>query len=363
MSFGQGGPDGARGDSGRTGGPWGTGGGPASAPGQGGHDAASGGPYGPGLPGAGLPQPPGGSAPGQGGHGYGPAAPDQPRAAQGHPPLPGGPYGPGLPQPQAPAHTPDWAALAETTAARGRRRKWLYAGGGVLAAGAVAAAVATAVTHTQSGGNKALPAPARSAGGSPGPSFSQVAPPPPPDPREFIANAGKDTAPLTTESFFPHPRPVLAGRPYQRTATDSGEDCAAGAQAGLGPVLTGNGCRRLLRATYVRDGVAVTVGVAVFDDQAAADRVKEQATGNIAPLPGGDAPAFCQGGLTCRLTTNSIGRYAYFTVAGFTNGTSVTAADTRALAAARDLSDYAFQRVMARANAAAAASVSRSEHA
>ncbi|GAA3057781.1 hypothetical protein GCM10020000_45570 [Streptomyces olivoverticillatus] len=259
----------------------------------------------------------------------------------------------------ADADPPTGGQLADATASRSRRRKLLMIGGGVLATGAVAAIVATAVVQSGKSGKK-LPAaeklPAASA--SPEPTFSKVAPPPPPNPEEFIASSDKDKAPLSTKTLFPHAKPVMSPKTgYTRAATDSTSDCASVGQNGLGAVLADNGCRQVLRATYVRDGVAVTVGVAVFDNKAAADKAKEQSTGNMAALAGDDGTNFCQGP-ACRLTANAEGRYTYFTVAGYTNGTAVTSDDTKALKAGHDVAGYTFRRIMARANAQASASVS-----
>lgn len=304
---------------------------------------------------------PGGSQPPT--PGWGPPPPNftpEPQGPPGGALPPGGqipnPYGP--PPPLGDPSTPDWAALAATTEARGRRRKWLLLGGGVLAAGAVAGIVATAVASSgkESGKKPQSAEKAPGAGSSPEPSFSPVAPPPPPNPREFIASAEKDKAPLTTKSLFPHSKPSLNKRTYKKVATDTTSDCASAAQGGLGSVLSDNGCRKVLRATYVRDGVAVTVGVAVFDTKEAADKAKSQSTGNIAALPDDDGPSFCKG-TACRLTANAEGRYAYFTVAGYTSGKAVDSDDTKARTAGRDVSGYTFRRIMARANAQAAASV------
>ncbi|MGK5643128.1 hypothetical protein ACSNOK_33255, partial [Streptomyces sp. URMC 126] len=257
--------------------------------------------------------------------------------------------------------TPDWAALAEDTAARDRRRKLLMIGGGVLAAGGVAAIVATAIARSDGDGGKG-PGRANAAGASalpnpsatPEPTFAPVAPPPPQDPRAFISSAEKDKAPLTTGTLFPDAKAVLSGRTYRRTATAATTDCASATQGALGSVLSSNGCRQMLRATFVRDGVAVTVGVAVFDTKAAADKAKDQSAGNVAALPGGGTAAFCRA-TACRLTANAEGRYAYFTVAGNADNKPVTGEDTQALTAGRDISTYAFGRILARGRAAAAA--------
>ncbi|QLE76090.1 hypothetical protein FGW37_14090 [Streptomyces rectiverticillatus] len=273
--------------------------------------------------------------------------------------MPPAPPAPWASAPGQASQTPDWDALADTTAARGRRRKWLLIGGGALATVAVAGTVAALVVGSHKGGKSAsgLPSPQKlpSSSGSPEPSFSQVAPPPPPNPRDFIAGADKDKAPLSTKTLFPHSKPSLDKRKYDRVDTATTEDCASATQGGLGSVLADNGCRKVLRATYKRDGVAVTVGVAVFDTKAAADKAKEQSTGNIASLPG-DGPSFCRA-TACRLTANAEGRYAYFTVAGYLNGKAVPDDDKDALQAGRDVAGYTFRRIMARANSQAAASV------
>ncbi|MEV0278383.1 hypothetical protein AB0I22_18655 [Streptomyces sp. NPDC050610] len=282
----------------------------------------------------------------------------------GQPPQQGQPFQQGQPD-QSPGQgpTPDWAALADDTATRGRRRKWFLLGGGALATAAIAAIVATAVasSHRDKPAN-GLPAPQDlpSTSTTPEPTFSDVAPPPPPDPRDFIASAKKDTAPLSADTLFPGKKIARGSSTYAKAATDSTTNCAAATQGALGSVLTGNGCREVIRVTYVKGGVAVTAGVAVFDTKAAADKAKEQAKGNIASLAGGDAPKFCRG-KACRLTTNSEGRYAYFTVSGYTNGTSVPASDTEAQQAGRDVATYVFQRVLARgeAQASAAAAAAR----
>ncbi|MEV4740071.1 hypothetical protein [Streptomyces sp. NPDC049555] len=285
-----------------------------------------------------------------------PQVPPPPAASHlgpGGAPMPPGAQLPGWQQPAAPADTPDWSALAESGAARDRRRKLLMIGGGVLATAAVAGIVAAAVALSGKDDKDLPPAqklPSASAGTSE-PTFSQNTPPP--NPLEFISSADKDTAPLNTKTIFPHTKPSIDKRQYERVATHTALTCSDATQGGLGHVLARNDCRQVLRATYVRDGVAVTVGVAVFDTKAKADQAKADFTGNITPLTGGEAPSFCKG-TACRLTANSQGRYAYFTVAGYTDGSAVPDNDTKALQAGRDLSGYIFRRIMDRANAAAA---------
>ncbi|MFF7010111.1 hypothetical protein ACFY9Y_01040 [Streptomyces fimicarius] len=249
--------------------------------------------------------------------------------------------------------TPDWAALAEESAARARRKKLLMIGGGVLATVAIGAIVTTAVVTSNGGKAKAdknasqLPAPAElpEDTSAPEPSFSSVAPPPPPDPKEFISSAEKDKAPITVDGFFPGKKLTMGDRVHLKGATSSAANCATGTQGALGSILTNNGCTQLIRATYRKDGVAVTVGIAVFETEARAKKTADQASGGLASLSGGGVDTFCRGGTVCLRTANSYGRYAYFSVGGFLNGKRVTTADKDVYAVSKDLTNFAFRQI------------------
>ncbi|MER7697386.1 MULTISPECIES: hypothetical protein [unclassified Streptomyces] len=249
--------------------------------------------------------------------------------------------------------TPDWAALAEESAARGRRRRLLMIGGGVLATVAIGAIVTTAVVTTNGGGKDGgdksagqLPAPAElpEDTSAPAPSFSSVAPPPPPDPKDYISSVEKDKAPITVDGFFPGKKLTMGDRVHLKGAT-SKTTCATGTQGALGQVLTDNGCRQLIRATYRKDGVAVTVGIAVFDTEARAKKAVDQSSGGLASLSGGGVDTFCRGGTVCLRTANSYGRYAYFTVGGFLDGKRVTTADRAVYAVNKDLTNFTFRQI------------------
>lgn len=249
---------------------------------------------------------------------------------------------------------PDWAALAEVEERGRKRRRLLVFGGGALAAAVVAGIVATAVVATNDSGK---PSPNNSASGGADslptePDFPDVSQPSAPDPLDFISSAAKDTAPLNAGTLFPGKRTTMDGRAYDKATTSSTESCASAASGALGQVLTSNGCQKVLRATYVRGGVAITVGVAVFDDKSVADKVRDQASGYILSLPGGGVPTFCRGA-ACQLTTNSVGRYAYFTTAGFTNGKDVPSGDAGAEQASHDIGTFALNRIVQRGRDAA----------
>ncbi|MEV3966500.1 hypothetical protein AB0M34_37530, partial [Nocardia sp. NPDC050193] len=124
----------------------------------------------------------------------------------------------------------------------------------------------------------------------------------------------------------------------------------------LPKVLTANDCTRLMRITYTKDNIAVTVGVAVFDTEAQALKVKSQADNKsiVKALTGGGVKPFCAGAI-CRSTTNSYGRYAYFTITGFTDAKDVTTKDTAVFKAGDDLAEFTFQRIRQRGEAQASA--------
>jgi hypothetical protein len=263
----------------------------------------------------------------------------------------GGPeWGPGG------SSTPDWAALAEESErARGRKRRWMIIGGGALATAVIAGIVAVAVVQNSGGSStsdkpsESLPTPQDlppSTPGQPSPTFKDE-PPPPAPPGDFVSDAKRDKAPLSVATLYPSKKITVNGRPYVRHATATSKHCADAAHDGLIPLLTKHDCHHLYRATYTHSGLAVTVGIAVFDDAATAAKVKRAYEPNLVALPGDSVPDFCRT-VSCRTSANSFGRYAYFTIAGRTNGHASTDADKQAVQASVDGSDFAYSRVLDR---------------
>ena len=258
--------------------------------------------------------------------------------------------------------TPDWAALAEASETRNKRRRLLFIGGGALATIAIGTAVAMAVVSANSGNDPSgnptnLPASASLPSGSAtAPSFAPTSAPPPLDPKDFISSAQKDTAPLGPGTLFPGTRLTMGETVYKKGATADTKNCASAAGGTLPKILKANGCTRLIRATYAKDGVAVTVGVAVFDTAAQAAKAKAQTDDGslVRALPGKGVKAFCDGAV-CRSTRNAVGRYAYFTITGFLNGQNVTKKDTKAFAAGDDLQGFTFRQIWRRGEAQASA--------
>ncbi|MFB7509993.1 hypothetical protein [Streptomyces broussonetiae] len=256
--------------------------------------------------------------------------------------------------------TPDWAALAEASETRTKRRRLLFIGGGALAAIAVGTAVAMAVASANgsdnaSGNPTKLPASASAPNGSATPSFAPTSAPPPLDPKEFISSAKKDKAPISAATLFPGTQLTVGNTVYKKGATADTTSCASAAGGNLPKILTAGGCTRLIRATYSSGGgIAVTVGVALFDGQAQATKVKNQATKNamVRSLPGKGVKDFCNAAV-CLTTANSVGRYAYFTTVGFTDGKNVTNKDTKIFGVGNDLQQFTFDQIYRRGQAQA----------
>ncbi|MEV6052817.1 hypothetical protein [Streptomyces sp. NPDC052107] len=257
--------------------------------------------------------------------------------------------------------TPDWAALAEASETRHKRRKLLFVGAGAVATIAVGTAVAMAVVSANndtnaSGGPTNLPASASVPSGSATPSFAPTSAPPPLDPRDFIASAKKDTAPLSADTLFPGTQLTMGDTVYKKGATADTTNCGSAASGNLPKILTAGGCTRLIRATYTNGGIAITVGVAVFDDQAQATKVRKQAAKKavVRSLPGKGVKNFCNAAV-CLTTTNAVGRYAYFTTGGFLDGKNVTNKDTKVFRAGTDLQQFTFNQIYRRGQAQASA--------
>ncbi|WP_405887989.1 hypothetical protein OG762_17680 [Streptomyces sp. NBC_01136] len=283
------------------------------------------------------------------------------QGGQGEPPW--DPWKPGSQQPDwGPRNqTPDWAALAEASETRNRRRRLLVIVGAAVATLAVGAAVAVAVVSSN-GNNQAANGPTKlpttadipSDTTASTPSFAPTSAPPPLDPVDFISSAKKDTAPLSPDILFPGSQLTMGDRVYRKGPTASTTNCASAVQGTLPAVLTKNDCTRLMRVTYSKDGVGVTVGVAVFDTAAQAVKAKGEADSKsiLTSLPGQGVATFCRTAI-CRSTTNSYGRYAYFTLAGFTNGKDVTTKDTKVFTTGDDLAEFAFRQIRRRGEAQA----------
>ncbi|MHA5052785.1 hypothetical protein [Streptomyces sp. SD15] len=290
------------------------------------------------------------------------------QGGQGEPPW--DPWKPGSQQPDwgQQNQTPDWAALAEASESRNKRRRLLVIGGAAVATLAVGAVVAVAVVSANgesqaSNTPSKLPATANipSDTTAPVPSFAPTSAPPPLDPMDFISSATKDTAPLSPDILFPGSQLTMGENVYRKGPKASTTKCATAAQSTLPTVLTKNDCTRLMRVTYSKDGVAVTVGVAVFDTAAQAAKAKTEADSKsiITSLSGQGVAKFCTTAI-CRSTTNSYGRYAYFTLAGFTNGKDVTTKDTKVFTTGDDLAEFAFRQIRRRGEAQASTAANQS---
>ncbi|WP_152628002.1 hypothetical protein [Streptacidiphilus neutrinimicus] len=273
---------------------------------------------------------------------------------------------PGTPADDSP--TPDLDELTQPYAAtnvrrrRFRRRTLALGAAVVLLAGGTAAALAVSGHQGRSGRHSSAAAPTSPSAQPTTPSAVPSAvpsaqPTPSPtllDPLTLLSSAATDKAPLSAATLFPGKSVTVNGHSYTQALTATSL-CAAAASPALATVLAKNGCQGIFRATYGNGSAEVTVGIAVFDSAAEANAVKgAAATGNISSLFGGPVKPFCQKQV-CRISSNAVGRYAYFTVAGYPDGRPVPANDTTALAAGNDLATLAFQNLAERGRTEAAA--------
>jgi hypothetical protein len=285
---------------------------------------------------------------------------------QGGPPSQWDPWKPQSQQPWSSGggeQTPDWAALAEASEIRNKRRRLFFIVGGALATVAIGTAVAMAVVSANGSGDEAnKPASSLSSAAIPSatgtaPSFAPTSVPPPLDPKDFIASKAKDTAPLSARILYPGTQLTMGSTVYKKGTTSDTKNCSATdtVQASLGKILKANGCTQFMRVSYTKDGVSVTVGVAVFDTEAQAAKAKGQVNTKkdiVRSLSGGAVKAFCNSAI-CRTTSNSYGRYAYFTIAGFASGKNVTEQDTPVFSIGNNLAEFTFRQIHRRGEAQA----------
>jgi len=267
------------------------------------------------------------STPSQGGYGY--------------PPLPG--------------DEPDWSALADRNAAEARRRKRLLAiGGSVLGTALIAGAVTADVALT---GPDAPSTAAGAAAGSASPSAASASASasgsssaaPPTTPLQVISSTRTDKATVSVGTLFPAATVTVQGRTYTRLATDLDKECTpASTTGGLTEALTANGCYNVYRATYSGGpGLEITVGVVTFASDSRATKAKNDGKGNVLPLVKDKATPFCQN-VACATTRNSLGRYAYFTIAGPVGGKAVDEKDKASPQAAKDIAASVYDNLLER---------------
>ncbi|GAA5001601.1 hypothetical protein GCM10025734_37500 [Kitasatospora paranensis] len=287
------------------------------------------------------------------------------QAAYGYPPPqePGQP-GYGYPQgfggygyPPAAAAEPDWQQLADRNAqAQQRRKRAFLIGGGVLAAAALAGIVGTTLVLSDDARTPAAadtPAPSVSSSAS----ASTASPlPTPTTPLALLSDARLDRAPVSVGVLFAAPTLTIQGRVYTLLEKELDKGCKLAPVNGLEQTLASLDCYNVYRATYAGpDHVQITVGVATFASASRATKAKSGGKGNMSALVKGPVKDFCRTGVTCATTRSSLGRYAYFTLAGPDDGSAVASNDKTAQQAARDISGSVYETLLERGRTGLAA--------
>ena len=90
----------------------------------------------------------------------------------------------------------------------------------------------------------------------------------------LVADEDTDPDPLDPETLFDQDGVEVDETTYSQITTDDTDDCAAAAHGNYGEVLTNNDCRQIVRASYLGDENAVTVGVAALPSADAAQEAE-----------------------------------------------------------------------------------------
>ncbi|WP_406202943.1 hypothetical protein OH807_25575 [Kitasatospora sp. NBC_01560] len=308
-----------------------------------------------------------------------PPAPQPPQPVQQQPvqPHPGQPFPqqqmpPQMPQQQwqaqppapQPHGEPDWAALAdrnEADAKRKGRRRIIGAAVAVVVVGGLIAGGLMFLKKDDGGKKDPLAGPSATAAQSTAPSgkASPTSTPsatatPPEDPSKALWEAATDPAPQDAAALFSALTVTVNGATWNRTVVSLDSPCWDGNSTvgGLGKALGDQGCRQVLRATYVSGDSAVTVGVAVFDHKQQAETALKNYVGHLKGAAAPGSPAFCTTP-GCTNTKGTLGRYGYFTVEGSAKGGNT--ADATATAAAVGFGEHVKNQLLQRVKAGAPA--------
>ncbi|RAY15125.1 hypothetical protein DPM19_10375 [Actinomadura craniellae] len=259
--------------------------------------------------------------------------PRRPGSGGGNRPGPGG----GKPALIVPAGAPSRPAAAPAV-----NRRPLLIGGAVLAGLLVAvfAFVGLGGGDDEKGrqrqaGAQVTPEPSAAAPAAPPASPSDV-----PAPVVDINNERTDRQPLTLQEVFPPGRIILGGRTYTQDKTSVNHQCSLASRGAMAAALQRNGCRKVVRATYIDSSrrYAVTTGVAVLPTHAAALRVNQAGDPSryewFRGMPGAVARKMDQAGGFAASTVR--GRYLIYSYAQYADGTRLTARDTALRAIARE---------------------------
>ncbi|TDD94514.1 hypothetical protein E1298_06970 [Actinomadura rubrisoli] len=248
-------------------------------------------------------------------------------------PGPSGPSGPGRP-------------TARPSGGDASKRRLLLIGGG---AAAVLAAVAAlfAIGGTGSGDDGG----ARKAAATPSGSATPAPPTAAPKPVD-ITDEKTDPKDLAFNEVFPSPTIELGGRTFARDRWSINRELTYAANGAMLQALKREGCRKVVRATYLdrRKTLAVTSGIAVMPTKAAAmkvskagDPVKYQW---FRGMSGKHAPDIDRAGGYAAVTVR--GRYVVYAYVQGADGKPVKPGDPTVKQVAQQFLDYAVRPLDAR---------------
>ncbi|KAB2351804.1 hypothetical protein [Actinomadura rudentiformis] len=231
-------------------------------------------------------------------------------------------------------------------ASRGNRKA-------LLIVGAVAGALlATAATFAVIGGTSddsktaASPSPSRAAVKP-----SPVVPPAPPP--VDISSEKTDPQPLALAEAYPSGAVDLGGRAYVRDRSSVNHRCSLAARGVMADALTREGCRSVVRVTYLDRGkaLAVTTGIAAMPDKDAALKASKAGSPSryewFRGMAGRRSQSIDQAGGFAVSTVR--GRYIIYAYAQYADGKRAQPDDQTLKTAAQQFVDYSVRPIDARA--------------
>ncbi|MDL4776264.1 hypothetical protein [Actinomadura xylanilytica] len=228
---------------------------------------------------------------------------------------------------------------------------------GVIGGGAVAIVAAAVAVFLIAGSGSGDPAPSKDAAGSAPAQSSAPAPaptlPPPPAKPVDIGNEQTDTKPLALAEAYPTGTIDLGGRTYVRDRSSVNHRCSLAARGEMAQALIREGCRSVVRVTFLgkKKALAVTSGIVSMPDRAAALKVNRAGDPGkyewFRGMAGQNSQKIDQAGGYASSTVR--GRYIAYAYATYADGKRPAPGDTLLKDIAQQFLDYSLRPIEARA--------------
>ncbi|MFC6931947.1 hypothetical protein ACFQHO_17445 [Actinomadura yumaensis] len=234
-------------------------------------------------------------------------------------------------------------------------RKPLLIGSGVAVAIVGAVTVFSLVAAGSGGDGKARGAADPAPGSRPATSAAPSVPPSPPPPKPVdITSEKTDTKPLALAEAYPLSALDLGGRSYVRDRSSVNHRCSLAARGVMAQALKREGCRSVVRVTYLdkEKALAVTSGIASMPDRPVALKVSKAGDPSryewFRGMAGKNSQQIDQAGGYAVSTVR--GRYIIYSYATYAGGKRPKPGDKTLKRVAQQFLDYSVRPIDARAH-------------